>query len=86
MTVAKHKKTNWLLAVIAPTPPPHNRGAFRLILTHNERAETHLFDDVFNDPIQCSSFFTTFMTRNPNENSAVALGMAKPIALAHEII
>lgn len=64
----------------------HNREAFCVILTQKERAETHLFDEVFNDPIQCFSFFTAFMTRKPNETSSIALEMAKPIALAHEII
>lgn len=81
--------TRRLFLVIAPSPTlsPISGEPFCVILTHNERAETHLFDDVFNDPHSALlRFLTTSMTGNPNETRAVALGTAKPIALAHEII
>lgn len=65
-------------------PSPISKELF--VLSYNETAKTHLFDDVFNNAIQCFSFFTTFMTRNSNETGAVALGMARSIALAHKII
>lgn len=74
---------------VTPTPqsPHHKLSAFHVILTGNERAQTHLFDDVFNDPIHCFFFpVAIVMTRNSNESCSVALGTAKPIALAHEII